>query len=144
MRGSSLAIASFHLLTRPSRAGAPYQSVRSSIADPATVASRSEGTSISAYSLRRHDAEFLGGASDARALVRDIGSEVGRPAEIGDLPGEVQPFLDCRINGLPNIRGDAFANSLGQGRRTEKADKAVESKIRIAGLGDRGHLGHGG
>src|ERR1700757_4303904 len=95
-----------------------------------------------AYLLGWHNTEVLGGAGDPRALVRDIGIEIGRSAEIGDLPGEIQPFLDHRINGLPNIGGDAVAESLGHGRRTEKADEAVESKIRIAGLGDRGHIGH--
>src|SRR5215831_14762684 len=124
MPGSSLAVASFCSLTRRSRAGAPYRSMgdvcRSAPFSP-------EKSSISAYSLRRHDAEFLSSAGDPRALVRDIGSEVGRPAEIGDLPAEVQPFLDRRINRFPNIRGDAFANSLRHGRRAEKADKAVES-----------------
>ena len=95
-----------------------------------------------AYLLGWHDTEVLGGAGDPRALVRDIGIEIGRSAEIGDLPGEAQPFLDRRINGLANIRGDAFANSLGHGRRAEKADKAVESKVWIASLRDRGHIGH--
>ena len=74
--------------------------------------------------------------------MRDIGIEIGRSAEIGDLPGEIQPFLDHRIDSLPNIGRDAVAELLGHGRRTEKADEAVESKIRIAGLGDRGHIGH--
>src|SRR5262249_41425172 len=91
-----------------------------------------------AHSLRRHDAEVLGRAANPRALLRDISSEVGRPAEIGDLPGEVQPFLDRRINGLANVCGDAFANSLGHGRRAEKADKAGGTMFWLATLRERG------
>src|SRR5262249_12896310 len=133
MPGSSLGVASFCSLTRRSRAGAPYQSVRPSIAHNRCDFGRMERlsqrplvewTSTPANSRSRHDAEVCGGPADPRPLLRDIGSEVGRPAEIGDLPGEVQPFLDRRINGLANIRGNAFANSLGHGRRAEKADKA--------------------
>src|ERR1700747_1236879 len=82
-----------------------------------------------AYLLGWHDTEVLGGAGTPRALVRDIGIEIGRPAEIGDLPGEIQPFLDHRINGLPNIGGDAVAEPPGHGRRTAKATRALERKI---------------
>src|SRR5262249_34137389 len=113
MRRSSLVIASYYSLKRRSREGAPYQSVGSSMAGAGTRCARclAEGTGISANSLRRNDTEVLGRAADARALLRDIGSEIGRPAEIGDLPAEIQPFLDHRINGLPNIGGDAVAES---------------------------------
>src|SRR5262249_11299814 len=122
----------FYSLRRRSRAAAPYQSVRWSIADPGNRCvppASPKGPVSQPTSLGRHDAEVFGRGADPRALLRDIGGEVGRAAEIGDLPGEVQPFLDRRINGLPNICGDAFANSLRHGRRAEKADKAVERKV---------------
>src|SRR5262245_1071721 len=75
-----------------------------------------------ADSLGRSGTEVLGGGGEPRALLLDRGGELGGPAEVGKLPREVQPFLDHRIKGLPNVRGDVFANPVGHVGRAEKAD----------------------
>src|SRR6266700_636662 len=63
-----------------------------------------------AQSLGRNDAELLGGGSDARALQLDRGMEFSRSAEVGKLPGIVEP---CRNRGIgtdfPYVRRDARA-----------------------------------
>src|SRR5262245_5662187 len=84
-------------------------------------------------SLRRRDAELLCSNRDPHVLPLHRRGELGRPAEIGDLPGQVQAVLDHRIHGPPNIRGNALANSAGHARVAEEADQAVERKLGIAG-----------
>src|SRR5258707_7537204 len=61
-----------------------------------------------AQSLGRNDAELLGGGSDARALQLDRGMEFSTAAEVGKLPGVVQPRRDHVISAdLSDIRRDA-------------------------------------
>src|SRR5215472_13602131 len=88
-----------------------------------------------AQSLGRNDAELLSGGSDACALQLDRGMEFSRAAEVGKLPGVVEP---CRNRGigadLPDVRRDARAQRQRHFGRTEKSDQPVEREVRIAGL----------
>ena len=74
-----------------------------------------------ANSLSRHDAKELRGDGESRTLLLDRSREFGRTAKIRDLPSEIQPLLDDRIEARPNIRRDTFANSVGHVRRTRKS-----------------------
>src|SRR5215831_3215072 len=95
-----------------------------------------------AQSLGRNDAEFLRGGSDARALQLDRGMEFSRAAEVGKLPGVVEPR---RNRGIGADLADVRRNVLAQRERhfggTEKSDQPVEREVRIAGLRDRRHVG---
>src|SRR5262245_30451654 len=63
-----------------------------------------------AQSLGRNDAEFLRGGSDARALQLDRGMEFSRAAEVGKLPGVVEPRRNRGIGAdLADVRRDARA-----------------------------------
>src|SRR2546425_1713598 len=95
-----------------------------------------------AQSLGRNDAELLGGGSDARALQLDRGMEFSRPAEVGKLPGVVEPRRNRGIGThLPDVRRDARAQRERHFGGTEKSDQPVEREVRIAGLRDRRQIG---
>src|SRR6516164_6618558 len=95
-----------------------------------------------AQSLGRNDAELLGGGSDARALQLDRGMEFSRAAEVGKLPGVVEPRRNRGIGAdLPDIRRDARAQRQRHFGGTEKSDQSVEREIREAGLRDCRQIG---
>src|SRR6516165_9829374 len=95
-----------------------------------------------AQSLGRNDAELLGGGSDARALLLDRGLEFSRAAEVGKLPGIVEPRRNRGIGtDLPDIRRDAGAQRQRHFGGTEKSDQPVEGEVRKAGLRGRRHVG---
>src|SRR5262245_64009427 len=95
-----------------------------------------------AQSLGRNDAELLGGGSDARALKLDRSMEFSGAAEVGKLPGVVEPRRNRGIGAhLPDVRRDARAQRKRHFGGTEKLDQPVEREVRIAGLRDRRHIG---
>src|SRR6266446_2057284 len=98
-----------------------------------------------AQSLGRNDAELLGGGSDARALQLDRGVEFSRAAEVGKLPGVVEPRRNRGIGAdLPDLRRDVRAQRQRHFGGTEKSDQPVEREVRIAGLRDCRHIGQDG
>src|SRR5215831_10609162 len=95
-----------------------------------------------AQSLGRNDAEFLRGGSDARALQLDRGMEFSRAAEVGKLPGVVEPRRNRGVGAdLPDIRCDARAQRQRHFGRAEKSDQSVECEVRIARLRDGRQVG---
>jgi len=72
----------------------------------------------------------------------DRGLEVRRTAEVRQLPGIVETRRNGRIGAdLADVSGDALAQRQRHLGRPEKSDQPVEQKVRIAGLGDRRHIG---
>src|SRR5947207_5738543 len=95
-----------------------------------------------AQSLGRNDAELLGGGSDARALQLDRGMEFSRTAEVGKLPGIVQPRRNRGIGAdVRDVRRDVLAQRERHFGGTEKSDQSIEREVRIASLRDCRQIG---
>src|SRR5215211_9345889 len=88
------------------------------------------GWSALKRSLRRHDAEVLGGLGEAGALRLDGGVELGRSTGIRNLAGERQALLDDRVGrGFADVRRDAVAQFRGHAGPAEEADQSVERQV---------------